>query len=327
MTARTRLTVSLVVMVLLLVATASASLGCESTPTVTTSAEGEYRLAYDYQAGDTLVFETTETDNTTTDEELLEAGESPRSTDVYVDRITATVKSVDSNGVATIQVKKEQTKHTLDGEKQTLDPAIEATVKIAPTGLVIYVEGFDDLGSQVRQAGDITPVLDYLDVGYTLENVIYPEDGLAEVGEEWSNKYTIALPGMTEVVPVETNAKLTSVTKERGKQIAVIDYAYELLPFALVADMSEDLREEARANSYQGDVSALFFKMSMTAACKISGQAKMDLATGQPVSSEVDLNMSMSAALTDAPEFMFPFDQRGPYGATATGSGTMTRVK
>jgi hypothetical protein len=321
-----RLTVSAATMLLVL-ASGAAALGCNSSPTVTTNARGEYRLAYDYQSGDTLVFETTETDRTTTDEELLEAGQSALSTQVFVNRATAIVKSVDSDGVATIQVKDEDVENTIDGEKQTPEPTAEATIKMDPTGRVVSVEGFDDLGDRVREAGDIQPVLDYLDVGYVMENVIYPRDGLAKVGEEWSDEYTITLPGMTEVISVKTDAKLASVNKEHGKQTAVIDYTYEILPFTLVADMSEDLREEARANSYQGDLAALVYKMSMTAAFTISGQARMDLATGQPVSSNVDLKMSVGFALTDAPEDLFPLDKRGPYGATATGVGTLTRVK
>jgi hypothetical protein len=326
MTSRMRLVISTAATLFVLVMGAVVA-GCTSTPTVTTSAQGEYRLAYDYQSGDTLVFEVTQTDKTTTDEELLEAGQSAISTDVYVSRVTATVKSVDDNGVATVQVKDEQTKNTTDGVKQTLNPITEATLKIAPTGRVVSVEGFDGLGAQVKQTGDIGPVLDYLDVGYALENVIYPEDGLAKVGEEWSDEYTITLPGMTEVISVKTKAKLTSVVKEGGKQIAVIDYTYELLPFTFFVDMSEAIREEARANSYQGDLAALVYKMSMTGAQVVSGQARMDLATGQPVSINVDLEMSASFTLTDAPADLFPLDQRGPYGMTATGTGTMTRVK
>jgi hypothetical protein len=303
------------------------TVGCSSGPTVTTSAQGEYRLAYSYKSGDTLIFEISQTDKTTSDEELLEEGQSALSTDVYVVRIAATVKSVDGDGVATIQVNQQEIKHTLDGEKQTPEPTEDATVKMSPTGRVVSVEGFDDLGDQVKQLGDIAPILDYLDVGYTLENVIYPKDGLAKLGEEWSDEYTITLPGMTEIISVKTSAKLASVTKEHGKQIAVIDFTSEYLPFTFAADMSEDLREEARAGSYQGDLAALLYKISMTASQTVTGQAKMDLATGQPVSMKVDLAMSMSFALTVAPEDLVPVDERGPFGATATGVGTMTRVK
>jgi hypothetical protein len=312
---------------LALATSALGALGCQSDPTVTTSAQSEYRLAYVFHTGETLVFEFTETDNNTTDEALLEEGQPALSTDVYGNRATATVENVDGDGVATVKVKLEQIQHTLDGEKQTLDPTAEATLKIAATGRVVSIEGFGDVGARVQQSGDIGPVLDYLDVGYTLENVIYPKDGLAKVGEEWSDDYTITIPGMTETISVKTKAKLTSVTKEDGKQIAVIDYTYELLPFTFFADMSEALREEARAAGYQGDLAALVYKMSMTAAEKVSGQAKMDLVTGQPVSIKVDLEMSAGFTLIDAPVDLVPLDQRGPYGMTATGVGTLTRVK
>jgi hypothetical protein len=330
----------LIIMLLLSAGAGLAVPGCEngsgvvpvSAPDITTAvgSDAEVSLRYLYSPGDTWVHEATTVAKSTVDAALMTGGEGSVVTEETTkERRTATAQEVADDGTATLSMRFETVERTLDGAAQDLtteEPHL-TTIIADEYGKVASVAGSDDsaVTSGSFDSAGVSQFFEYLDYNYDLTAVLYPEDGKAGVGDEWSSDYAIPLAGMGKELTVSTTAKLISVSTEDGRQVAVIEHSSKL-PMEVTLDLSAYYRAALEGSSYAGDLTILVVKMTAAGEITYTGVSRIDTATGRLMSGEGDSTISMKLAYTEAPEDLLPSDQRGPFAMDATGIVTIVEV-
>jgi hypothetical protein len=272
-------------------------------------------LSYTYKPGDTWVQEVSTTVQGTM--EGLQATTPAESSQSNKARVTSKVESVSANGVATISVTTETIEASQNGQAQDLSNETPKTVTVTvdKTGKVLSTKGAEDAAAGgLMQSGSF---LNPGDLGSQLRGVVFPADGTAKVGEEWTSTSTIPLPGLDQSLSVNTTSKLVSVTPENGTQVAVIEYTTKV-PMDLNLDLGPLL--SAMLGSQGADTSggSLVFKITTSGSVTFSGKAKVDLKTGQTLQSDANGSIDETLEVTDAPESMVPKDQWGPFHSLAT---------
>ncbi|MBC7294671.1 MAG: hypothetical protein H5T84_11360, partial [Thermoleophilia bacterium] len=217
-------------------------------------------LQYNFKVGDSHTYEATLVMNgnvaapgmTNTSE-----GAIPKDTTIKM-RVSSTVKAV-ADGVATVEYKYEILEATAAGQSMDLgsERAKQMTVKMDQAGRVLAVESPES--SELSIFGDSGLPIDTSDL--TGLNPLFPSNGKAKVGEEWSQTATIPLAGTGQEVKATVKAKLTALTTENGREIATVDYSLNM-PVDLTLDLGEMLKQMAQGmgSTNTGDVN---FKMSM----------------------------------------------------------------
>ena len=89
------------------------------------------------------------------------------------------------------------------------------------TGKVLSMEGGEDAAAGLLDTGSF---LNPSDLTGELNNVFFPKDGTAKVGEKWTSTSTLPLTGLGQEIEVTTKAKLVDVATENGAQVATIEY-------------------------------------------------------------------------------------------------------
>jgi hypothetical protein len=304
-----------VVVLVLLVASLSA-VGCAG------GSGPEIALAYTFKAGDTWVQEASTTVSGTT-EGIGDVA--PADTNATTKtRITTKVESVAADGAATITVTTETLESVQDGEAQDFGSTLPQTVTIVmdTTGKVLSMVGGEDAASGLLDTGSF---LNPSDLTGELNNVFFPKDGTAKVGEKWTSTSTLPLTGLDQEIEVTTKAKLVGVATENGAQVATIEYT-TTMPMDLDLDLGQ-LFSSMFGGSDSGSSLDIVFKMTTKGSLELSGTAKVDVTTGQPVSGNANGTMDFSIEVTEAPEMFVPKDQRGPYNSVMTLDMRVTRVE
>jgi hypothetical protein len=288
----------------------------------------EVTLAYTYTAGDSWAQEMTMTTSGTMEglEEETEAGAAATTTEEITKmRVTTKVDKVNDDGGANLTVTYETLESTVNGEAKDLtgqEPKV-VTITVDKTGKVISTES-TDAGSNFLESGQMFGSSDF---GGEFSNMIYPADGTAKVGEEWTSTSTMPLPGMDQELNVTTVGRLTGISTENGREVATIEYS-TTIPMDLKLDLGEMLRammEGFGTESTEGEDMA--FKMTMKGDIVFTGVAKVETATGQAVSSDGDGTIDFEMQITEAPEEIVPSNQRGPFTSNMTMTVTMVEVQ
>ena len=307
---------SLTLLFALLVVTVFSAAGCAG------GSGPDIALVYSFEAGDTWVHEVTTTARGTT-EGLGDAA--PASTDQTTKlRVTSTVESVDAAGTATISVTTETVETSEGGQTQDLTGALPQTVTVVidKTGNVLSTQGGEDAAAGLIDSGSF---LDPTDLSSELNNLLFPADGTAKVGEQWTTKSTIPLTGLDQELEVTTKAKLVGVATEDGLQVATIEYT-TTMPMDLELDLGP-LFSAMLGGSDDGSGLDLVFKMTTKGSVKLSGTTKVDTSTGQAVTTQATGTMDFAIEVTEAPEMLVPKDQRGPYDSAMTLEMQLVRVE
>jgi hypothetical protein len=279
-------------------------------------------LVYTYEVGDTWVHEMTTAVSGTTeglgDSAPAEINETTKT------RVTSKVESVTPEGVATITVTTETVELLQNGVAQDLTALLPQTVTVTmdPTGKLLSTQGGADAAAGLLDSGSF---LDPQDLGSEIGSLVFPVDGKAKVGEQWTSTSTIPLSGLDQELTVTTKAKLTGVATENGMQVASVDYVTKL-PMDLEFDLGS-LFSTMFGSSDDGSTLDLVFKMVMKGAVEFGGTTKVDLATGRAVTSDTDGTMDISMEVTEAPEVFVPSDQRGPFSSKMTLAMQVTRLE
>lgn len=308
------------VALLVVIATGLVAFGCG------TAASAGVPLQYARNAGDSWAYEMTLVMNGSVEGPgVTEAsGDSLLKDTTAKMRVGATVKEV-TDGVATVAFKYELLEASADGKP--IDPgpqtAQEVTVKVDRTGRVVSVEGLDQSG---LASGLFESGLPFDPTEFTNQfSVPFPEDGLGEVGDEWSATSTYPLPGMGQDVTATTKARLIAVTAENARQVATIDYSVAI-PMDLTLDLGAMLQQIAEGMG-AGDTGDVAFKMTMEGGVDFEGTAKVDTADGRALFADGIAALKIEMAITEAPENMVPQDQRGPFTMDMTLAIKMVEVE
>jgi hypothetical protein len=319
---------------LVMVALSLAASGCEHEfdAAPATAPDTEIPLRYVFEIGDTWTYEENRLEQSTIDAVLLgETGEPVDTEDTTKDRRTFTVQDVTSDGQATLTMVYETLDRTMDGEPQDfsdLKPQ-EVTMTVDRTGLVTSVEAeygssMDSDSPGYHQSDQYAAALDAV---CDITALHYPEDGTARVGEEWSITYSTSVPD----IPGETTAtmvgKLTAISTENGRQVAVIDYTVTTPAREETTDLSASYRETLADRWDEDEMGELVVKMLAKNELGYVGRARVDTATGRVISSEGTVTMRTDYTYTEAPEELLPLDQRGPFGWGGTATVTLVEVK
>jgi hypothetical protein len=299
----------------LLVASLSAA-GCAG------GSGSEITLAYTFKTGDTWIQEASTTVSGTTEGVGDVAPVNMNATTKT--RVTRKVESVAADGAATITVTTETLESVQDGQPQDLTGMVPQTVTIImdTTGKVLSMEGGEDAASGLFDAGSF---LNPSDLTGELNNVFFPKDGTAKVGEKWTSTSTLPLTGLDQQIEVTTKAKLTGVATENGVQVATVEYT-TTMPMDLDLDLGQ-LFSSMFGGSDSGSTLDLVFNMTTRGSLELSGTTTVDVATGQAVSGQANGTMDFSIEVTEAPEMFVPKDQRGPYNSAMTLDMQVTRVE
>jgi hypothetical protein len=239
-------------------------------------------------------------------------------------RMTTTVGTVTSEGVAGMTVKLETLAMTVDGQAQDLtgQETQEFNMTVDKTGKVLAVQGADgaDAASSLLESGNL---FDSNSLANEFTNILYPADGTAKVGEEWTIESTVPLSGLDQELTVTTKAKLVSVSTENGRQVATIAYTTSV-PMDLELDLGALLSAMMGGSEGSSDFG---FKMTMKGTMEFTGTGRVDTATGQAISSDAAGSMDIQMEITEAPEMSVPKDQRGPFATTMTMTMSVVEVK
>jgi hypothetical protein len=282
----------------------------------------EITLAYTFKAGDTWVQEASTTVSGST-EGIGDVG--PTDTNATTKtRITTKVESVAADGVATLTVTTETLETVQDGQSQDFGSTLPQAVTIVmdTTGKVLSMQGGEDAASGLLDTGSF---LNPSDLTGELNNVFFPTDGTAKVGEKWTSTSTLPLTGLDQEIEVTTKAKLTGIATENGVQVATIEYT-TTMPMDLDLDLGQ-LFSTMFGGSDSGSGLDIVFKMTTKGSLELSGTTRVDTATGQAVSGKANGTMDFSIKVTEAPEMFVPKDQRGPYNSAMTLDMQVTRVE
>jgi hypothetical protein len=291
----------------------------------------EVALLYTYTAGDSWVQEMTMTTSGTIEGLGAETETSSSATpteEITKMRTTTKVDSVNDDGGANLTVTYETLESTVNGEAQDLtgkEPQV-VTMTVDKTGNVVSTESADGTGagSDFLESGQI---FGSSDSGTEFSNMVYPADGTANVGEEWTSTSTMPLTGMDQELTITTKGKLTGVATENGREIATIEYT-TTIPMDLNLDLGAMLQAMMEGFGTEGTESEdVAFKMTMKGDILFTGVSKVDTATGQAVSSNGDGTVDFEMLITEAPELFVPSDQRGPFNSSMTMTVSMVEVQ
>lgn len=325
----TRKSVLLVGVVLLaLLALGMAALGCGGADPEGDLEEGsgeEISLRYAYAAGDMWTHELTTVTSGTVEGA---GGEDATIAETTKSKVTTSVKAVTEDGVATVEVTYETLEMTSDGEPVDLtgqEPQ-KITMTVDKTGKVLSVEGPEgsDAASALMSSG--LP-LDFADLSNQFSNLMLPSDGTARVGEQWESTASMPLTGMDQEIAVTTKAELTGVSTEDGRETATIAFT-TTVPMDLTLDLGAMLQAMMEGFGDEdlmgGD---LDFVMTLKGDIEMPGTAIIDRATGQAISTSSDGTMEIEMEITEAPEFMVPESERGPFTMNMTMTMTLVEVR
>ena len=181
-------------------------------------------------------------------------------------RITGTVTDV-ADGVITILMEVVPLEATFNGERMNPSELGRQTVviKIDSTGRTLSIDApaFEDTYADLQELfGDESG--SSFDWSKYENSILYPQDGTARVGEEWSyeSESPFVFPGTEETLVVMTRARLSSLFTDGERQIATIDYTMDA-PLDLTIDMSRAY-QQLRQNSGLEVDKDLVVKMSIT---------------------------------------------------------------
>lgn len=291
----------------------------------------EVVLRYSYEGDTTYSHDVSGEDQTTLDAALLGAGEGTvTSSEVYRERRSAVVRDLLPDGLATVALTYEKLASAVDGAEQDLSGETPRTsvVTMDTTGRVVAVEGYDEADATTGSfdASGFSAFFDYLDARYDPTVVLFPEDGLAEIGEEWTAAYTIPLPGMGKELTVTTQARLISVSAGDGRQVATIEHS-STMPLDVTLDLSAFFRAQLEGTAYVSDLTSVVVTMTLQGRIDYTATSVVDLATGQLVSAEGEAGMTIALTYSEAPEEIIPPGRRGPFTMTATGARTIVEAR
>jgi len=300
---------TLPLLVVLLAALALFTVACGSS-----SADEEVLLKYSYTTGDTWAYETTMVMNGTVEGPGLGANDETLPDDTTTKlRTEVEVRDVDEDGVATLLITQEVLEMSAEGEPLDAgmrDPQ-EMTMVIDSTGRVISVE--EAAGTASPATGSIFAGLPFDPTQLTDQmNPVFPGDGKAKVGEEWSVTSTYPLPDLGQEIEVISTGKVLSVETMDGEEIATISNGVNM-PLDLSIDLGELLQGLMGALGGEEDAEELALEMTMTGSADFEAVSTIETATGRPQTSDGTMDLSITMEITDAPEEMVPADARGPF--------------
>jgi len=278
------------------------------------SGDEEVLLKYTYTTGDSWAFETTLVMNGTVEGPGLAEADTtiPQDTTTKI-RTEATVEGIDENGVATVRITEEVLEMSAGGEPVDVGTqgAEEVTMKVDSTGKVISVEGGGDPASGV--AGSFFAGLPFDPSQLTDQlNLLFPEDGLAKVGEEWSVTSAFPLPGLDQEVTATSTGKVVSVETMDGREMANIEYTVAM-PLDLAIDMGALLQGLMGAMGGSDQAADIALVITMAGAMDYASTAQVEIETGRAQSNDGVMDLVMDMEITEAPEDMVPADERGPF--------------
>jgi hypothetical protein len=290
----------------------------------------EVALLYTYAAGDSWTQEMTMTASGTMEglEETEAGAEATATEEITKMRVTTTVDELNDDGGANLTVTYEMLESTVNGEVQDIagqEPEV-VTMTVDKTGKVVATESADGtgVGSEFLESGQMFGSSDF---GSQFSNMMYPEDGTAKVGEEWTSTSTMPLTGMDQELTITTKSKLTAVATENGRELATIEYS-TTIPMDLTLDLGAMLQAMMEGFGTEGtEGEDMAFKMTMKGDIVFTGVAKVETATGQAVSSDGDGTVDFEMLITEAPELFVPSDQRGPFTSNMTMTVSVVEVQ
>ncbi|MCZ7661503.1 MAG: hypothetical protein M5U22_00405 [Thermoleophilia bacterium] len=312
-TVRTIWTITLMLVVVSLLA------GCGSA--------GTTPLKYRFEAGDSFAYDLAVTLDGSVEGPGIPAGESQAMRDLGLQMgVSWTVDHVE-DGIATItyrytELRMTQNGRPIDADVPTMPPI---TVTMDATGKVLSVEGLEGTMPPGLNLGNGLPFDPAQFMAQT--NVVFPQDGLAEPGDEWTAESSVEIPGAGQSVTATSKARLMSVEKVDGTEVANIDFNVDV-PMDLTLDLGALLKEMGLDQMMPAgsDPQDLAFKMSLQGQEILDGSTQVDTGNGMPESLEADLTVTLVIAVTDAPAAI-PQDQRGPFSIDVTAHLSMTRIR
>lgn len=325
-TRKNALLVSVVLLVLLVLAVAASGCGgADSDGDLKEGSGDDITLRYSYAAGDTWTHELTTVTNGSVEGA---GGDDAAVAETTKSRVVTSVTTVDDDGVATLEVTYETLEMTSGGEPVDLtgqEPQ-KITMTIDKTGKVLSAEGAEgsDAASALMSSG---MPLDFADLSNQFSNLMFPSDGTAKVGEQWESTASMPLTGMDQEIAVTTKAELTGVSTENGRETATIDFA-TTVPMDLTLDLGAMLQAMMEGFGDEdllgGDME---FVMTLKGDIELPGTATIDRATGQTISTTSEGTMKIEMEITEAPEFMVPESERGPFTMNMTMTMTLIEVR
>ncbi len=292
------------------------------------SGDEEVLLKYTYTTGDSWVYDTTVVMNGTVEGPGLAEADTtiPQDTTTKI-RTEATVESIDENGVATVRVTEEVLEMSAAGEPVDVgaQEVQEVTMQIDSTGKVISIDGGDDPASGV--AGSLFAGLPFDPSQLTDQlNVVFPEDGVGQVGEEWTATSTFPLPGLDQEVTATSTGKVVSVETVDGREMANVEYTITM-PLDLTIDLGALLQGLMGAMGGSDESADIALVITMRGAMDYAGTAQIETETGRAQSSDGVMDLLMDMEITEAPEDMVPAEERGPFSVDLNMTVDMVAVE
>jgi len=293
-----------------------------------TASTAQVPLKYSYKAGDSWTQELTTVLNGKIEGAGMtsDRGTLPKDTTAKM-RITATVKDV-TNGIATLVYKYQSLDVSTGGT--SVDAAAKTlpdmTVKVDQTGKTVSIEGLDQLSLSglSGSSGSGLPIdPSQLTNGFS---VPFPKDGLATVGEEWSDTTRVPIPGTGQEIVTKSSEKLISLENQGTRTVA--DIAFKVaVPLDLTLDLGALMKAMVQGLGGAGTATtqALDLRIIMKGAMTVDGTALVDASTGRSIGVEGTVKMNMTMEFKGSAQGMSQLPQ-GPMKMDMTETIKITGV-
>ena len=289
---------------------------------------GQVPLKYEFKAGDAYAFDLAITLNGRIRGPGIPAEQTQAMKDLGMKmRASWQVNDV-TGGVATVTYRYENLEMTQEGRPvgDKLPALPDVTVKMDKTGKVLSVQGLEGMMPPGLSGAEGLPFDPSQFSSQT--NIVFPAAGLAKPGDEWSAESSFVVPGTGQQVTATTKARLVSVEKLEGRELATVDFSQNV-PLDLTLDLAAMLAELGLNKTMPpgNNPKDLALTMTMKGEESFKGTTKVATENGVPESLTGDLKVNMVLEITEAPANMVPPDQRGPFTIDMTATLTMTQVR
>jgi hypothetical protein len=289
------------------------------------AADGDAPFKYTFEAGDSYTYDMTVGLSGTLTHPAA-SGPTTETIDATTLRMRFSWDVTDvTDGLATVTIRQESMEVERAGAALPMPDhgSREITVKIDEQGVIVAVEGMDE-GLPPGLMGSVLP-FDPAQLGIQT-NVVMPEGGTAEPGDEWKAESVYPVPGMPgEQVMAATTAKLVSVEQKNGADLATIDFTTDV-PIDVDLDLASILSGlglESLMSFAQGDDFNL--AMTMAGSESVSGTSIVNITDGIPQSTEARMALEMSIEITEAPAAV-PLGQLAPLSIDLQADLALERV-